>query len=203
MGKHETGYSVAPLYCYPTKQSHPIDALAHHLPLRGTNVWECASAYSDMARDLRRHEATVYTSDIVDYGAGQDAVIDFLSGQEPPFDFDLIITNPPGGPRNTTAVKFIERGLEHVAQRCATLALLLPADFDSARTRRHLFVDCPFFSSTIVLTRRIVWFERQDGKREAPKENHRWFVWRPDPERPPVHLYDPESQRSATEVGNG
>jgi hypothetical protein len=194
MGKHETGYPHAVDYLYPTKQSFVVDALAHHL--RGARVLEPACGTGDMAAALRRHGcARVYTSDIVDRRRGQDETLDFLSDREPRFDgFGFIITNPPGGPRNRTAVRFIERGLEYVDRYGVALALLLPSDFDSAVTRRRLFADCPHFAATIVLTRRIVWFERRDGNRPAPKENHRWFIWRGDAmrdKRPPVHLYDP------------
>jgi hypothetical protein len=42
--------------------------------------------------------------------------------------------------------------------------------------------------------KRIVWFERDDGMREAPKKNHAWFVWQRSPlrvRRVPVILYAP------------
>jgi hypothetical protein len=45
-----------------------------------------------------------------------------------------------------------------------------------------------------VLTRRIVWFERTDNVREAPKENSAWFCWAYSPlraHRPPIILYAP------------
>jgi hypothetical protein len=194
MGKHEVGYARAERDLYPTIQSFVVDALAHRLDLRGARIWEPASGNGDMARDLRRHGAVVHATDNVDRGASQDEILDFLSDREPRFtDLTYIITNPPGGSRNATAVKFVERGLAYVARRGVTLALLLPSDFDSGRTRRHLFADCPHFAAAIVLTRRIVWFERRDGKRPAPKENHRWFVWCPDQNgRPAAHLHDPE-----------
>src|SRR5262249_35684246 len=73
-------------------------------------------------------------------------------------------------------------------------ALLLPYDFDSAKTRARYFGDCPHFVAKIALTKRIVWFERNDGIREAPKENSAWFLWQRSPLRlrhPPVILYAP------------
>jgi hypothetical protein len=48
-----------------------------------------------------------------------------------------------------------------------------------------------------VLTRRVVWFQRQDDKREAPKENSAWFLWQHSPlriPRAPVILYAPATQ---------
>src|SRR5262249_23546724 len=61
-------------------------------------------------------------------------------------------------------------------------------------SRRRFFADCPHFRAKIALTKRIVWFVRPDGKREAPKENHAWFIWERTALRvrgPPVTLYAP------------
>jgi hypothetical protein len=71
---------------------------------------------------------------------------------------------------------------------------LLPCDFDSAKTRARYFGDCPEFVGKIVLRERIVWFQRSDGIREAPKENSAWFLWERSPlriRRQPVILYAP------------
>ena len=54
--------------------------------------------------------------------------------------------------------------------------------------------DCPEFVGKIVLRERIVWFQRSDGIREAPKENSAWFLWERSPlrvRRQPVILYAP------------
>ena len=91
------------------------------------------------------------------------------------------------------AERFIAAGLAHLERgEAAVLALLLPSDFDSAGGRRRFFADCPRFSAKIALTRRIVWFERTDGIREAPKENHAWYMWeRADLPWGPLLLYGP------------
>jgi hypothetical protein len=191
MGKHEHGYQRVANDLYPTVPRFVVEAVALHFDLKGSRVWEPATGSGDMAQALRRCGAFVFESDIIDRG-DQDATLDFLADVEPRFtDFAFIITNPPGGLRNQTAVAFIERGLARVTRRGVTLCLLLPADFDSALTRRRLFADCPHFAGTIVLTRRPVWFERPDGKHPAPKENFRWFIWEPDRRSArPFHLYD-------------
>jgi hypothetical protein len=194
MGKHETGYARVARDLYPTP-SWVIAALAEHLELRGLTVWEptCGDGRMDVA--LRSAGAAcVYASDIVDYGSGQDEVLDFLSAQNPKLErFDAIVTNPPFGPGGTLATAFIEVGLRRLGPN-GLLALLLPADFDSAKTRARIFGDHPWFAAKIALTRRIVWFERDDGIREAPKENHAWFLWQRSPlraRRGPVILYAP------------
>jgi hypothetical protein len=189
MGKHETGYRRAERDLHPTPP-WVVDVLARHLNFRGARVWEPACGPGRMVNALRAHGALVYASDVVDYGGTQDEVLDFLSDREPRFaDFDFVVSNPPGGKGNWTAFKFIKRGLERVTKAGATLALLLPADFDSGATRRPFFVDR--LSATVVLTRRPVWFDRTDGEKAAPKENFRWFVWRPNQGPwPAIHLYD-------------
>jgi hypothetical protein len=145
--------------------------------------------------------ARVHASDIVDRGAEQDEVLDFLSAQMPKLERppDLICTNPPFGQGGRLATAFIETGLARIRQhRGLLLALLLPCDFDSAKTRARYFGDCPDFVAKIVLTHRIIWFERTDGKRAAPKENTAWFLWAHTPLRvrhPPVILYAPADIR--------
>jgi hypothetical protein len=189
MGKHETSYRRAERDLYPTPP-WVVDVLAPYLDLRGVRVWEPACGPGRMVNALRAHGATVYASDVVDYGGLQYEVLDFLSDREPGFaDCGAIITNPPGGKGNRMAFEFVRRGLERSAKTGATLGLLLPADFDSGATRRPFFVDR--LSATVVLTKRVTWFDRPDGEKVAPKENHRWFIWRPDQNgRPAIHLYD-------------
>ena len=151
-----------------------------------------------MAEALRQQGcARVYTSDIVDRGTGQDEVLDFLSAQMPELArFDMSATNPPFGQGGRQATAFIEVGLRRLPVG-AVLALLLPCDFDSAKTRARYFDDCPEFVGKIVLRERIVWFQRSDGIREAPKENSAWFLWERSPlriRRQPVLLYAKASQ---------
>jgi hypothetical protein len=194
MGKHETGYARAERDLYPTPR-WVVSALAEHVDLRGLTVWEPACGDGRMAEALRLQGcARVYTSDIVDRGTGQDEVLDFLSAQMPErARFDMSVTNPPFGQGGRQATAFIEAGLRRLPVG-AMLALLLPCDFDSAKTRARYFGDCPEFRGKIVLRERIVWFPRSDGIREAPKENSAWFLWGRSPlriRRQPVILYAP------------
>jgi len=195
MGKHGTEYARLERDLYPTP-SWVIDALAEHVDLRGLTVWEPACSDGRMAEALRLQGcARVYTSDIVDRGTGQDEVLDFLSAnlERPP---DAIITNPPFGQGGRLATQFIEVGLTRIRRYGGLLALLLPVDFDSAKTRARYFGDCPDFVAKIVLRKRIVWFQRDDGNREAPKENSAWFLWQRSllRNRPPITLYAPETE---------
>jgi hypothetical protein len=199
MGKHQTGYERVDKDLYPTRERWVTEALLAHIDLAGLVVWEPAAGEGDMAKVLKASSAArIYCSDVVDRGYPLDALHDFTSpsSPDPGIRFDAIITNPPFGLRAATAEAFIEAGLRHIAKG-GLLALLLPTDFDSAGRRRPLFHGCPWFAARISLTRRIVWFERPDGQREAPKENHCWFVWQRTALRistAPAMLYGPTTQ---------
>jgi hypothetical protein len=199
MGKHETGYARVEKDLYRTREAWVTRALLEHASVAGLRTWEMAAGLGDMVKVLKADGAHVYCSDIVDRGYPLDAVFDFMSASLPPnLEFDCMITNPAYGDRNKLAERFIEVGLTRIPPH-GFLALLLPRDFDSAVTRRHLFNDCRAFDATIVLTKRIVWFEPADGERKGPKENHAWFVWSHRPllraGSRPVVLYGPRSGR--------
>ena len=158
-----------------------------------------------MAEVLKAEGASVYCSDIEQREYPLDAQFDFLSDHDPrqlsfawgrslpAFDaFDWFISNPPYGFRCRLINPFIEIGLRRLGPNGA-LALLLPNDCDSAKERIRYFGACTAFDTKIILTKRIVWFERTDGKPESPKENHCWCVWRRSrqPGRRPQILYEP------------
>ncbi len=191
MGKHEAGYLRIDKDFYPTP-AWPVWALAGHIRLAGKFVWEPAAGAGHMAETLKAIGASVYCTDIEYRGYDLSAVADFLT-VKPPADIHGIITNPPW----SLARQFIERGLIHIADG-KLLALLLPADFESAKTRQHLFGGCPYFAAKIVLTRRIMWFEAPAGERKSPKENSAWYVWLGEPRsRPPIILYAPKRNGAA------
>jgi hypothetical protein len=122
-----------------------------------------------------------------------DAVLDFVAGQHPnTARFSAIITNPPFGNRGKLAEQFIETGLRQLID-FGFMALLLPVDFDSAKTRPRFFASCSHFAGKIILAKRIVWFANPDPKRENPKENSAWFLWSRNVirGRPPIIRYAP------------
>jgi len=198
MGKHEASYARVERDLYLTRETWVTEALLAHIDLAGRSVWEPAAGHGDMAEVLKAGGADVFCSDITEYGYPLDAVCDFTLTKEGRW-FGCIVTNPPGGPRNTLAEAFIETGLRALAPG-QVLALLLPADFDCAGTRRRFFADCPHFRAKIVLTRRITWFARTDGIRAAPKENHAWYVWERTALRTrgqPLTLYGPSREETS------
>jgi hypothetical protein len=126
-------------------------------------VWEPASGTGSMADTIRKHtSAEVLESDI---STGSDFLT--TTGN---FAGD-IITNPPFN----LARQFIEHALQATKQHQGLCAFLLKVDFDSGKTRRHLFQNHPAFLFKLTLLQRIVWFD--NGPATAPSENHAWFVW--------------------------
>jgi hypothetical protein len=198
MGKHGAEYARVERDLYPTPH-WVVAALAEHIDLTGLTVWEPACGDGRIVEALRSAGcARVYATDIVARGCCQVEVLDFLSVKNPKLARppDATITNPPFGASGRKAVAFIETGLTRIRRHRGILALLLPRDFDSAKTRTRYFADCPEFVATIVLLRRVAWFQRSDGIREAPKENSAWFLWERGAlrvRRPPITLYAPDS----------
>lgn len=176
MGKHESGYVRVPRDLYPTP-SWVTAALIEYVDVTGKNIWEPACGNGRMSEALITAGAKVYSTDIADHGyAGLNRLFDFTAPIGAPVSFDGVITNPPFGPRGKLAEVFIDAGLRHINGR-GFLALLLPAGFDSAKTRRHLFDVHPWFAAKIVLTRRVKWFEHPSKPNRQPKENSAWFLW--------------------------
>lgn len=101
-----------------------------------------------------------------------------------PVGCDCIITNPP----YDLATEFIHRALSLMRQVDGQVMMLLRTDFDHAKSRRNLFMDCPAFAKKLVLTKRIRWFEDSDG---SPSFNHAWFLWDWKHIGPPTLAYGP------------
>jgi hypothetical protein len=170
MSQRPSGYQRQERDSYETP-SWVTEALRPHLSLLHT-IWEPACGSGAMARVLESWGVKVIATDIAD---GQD----FLSfGRQA---VDAIITNPP----YALAQEFIEHALRLTT---GIVAMLLRCDFDHARTRQHLFGNCPVFAKKLVLTKRIVWF---DSPKAAPSFNHCWMIWDKKHEGPPALAYGP------------
>jgi hypothetical protein len=173
MGKHETGYARVDRDYYPTPSWATL-ALLEHINIDGLDIWEPACGGGHMSEVLKAAGANVYSSDVTDRGyAGLDALIDYTAPPPAGLTFNGTITNPPFGKRGKLAVAFMRIGLRNMGD--GFLALLLPCDFDSAKTRAPVFRDCPQFAGKIVLTRRCKWYD--NGNKHGPKENSAWFLW--------------------------
>jgi hypothetical protein len=192
MGKYGNEYERPDKDLFPTP-AWVTEALAEHVDLAGRTIWEPAAGTGEMAEALKAAGAKVYCSDIEQRSYPLDERMDFTCGRKPKLRHcDGIVTNSAYGDRNKLAEAFVVTGLRHIATG-GFLALLLFTDFDNASTRSQLF-DRPEFVGKILLRERIVWFKRNDGKREQPRENHAWYLWqRPllRIHRTPIVLYAP------------
>jgi hypothetical protein len=97
---------------------------------------------------------------------------DFITGEFPDQAECDFVTNPPyGNKRGSLAVQFVERALDVTKPWQGKVVMLLPFDFDAAKTRRHLF-DRKEFAAKIVLPYRVAWFNGKSGS-----TIHAWFCW--------------------------
>lgn len=166
MSQRGSGYERRQLDSYLTP-SWVTEALLGSILARPGTIWEPAAGGDDMVRVLRGQFVVLAT----DVQTG----VDFLDTERlPDASIRGIVTNPP----YDKAQEFCEHALALTKPVSGFVAMLLRVDFDSAKTRAHLFRHCPAWSKKIVLTKRIVWFVEDDGKPKAsPSFNHAWYVW--------------------------
>lgn len=137
-------------------------------------IWEPAAGSGQMARAMSDRGYEVICSDIQPE-PGHSFGHDFTAPDLPQLmtsAFGAIITNPP----YDQAEAFVAGALDLVAPTGGVVAMLLKVDWDSARTRRRFFADCPAWCRKLVLLDRIHWFDPEPGK-AGPSENHAWYVW--------------------------
>jgi methylase of polypeptide subunit release factors len=165
MSQRDSGYARKANEAYQTPE-WVVEAVLPHIPQHGIvpMIWEPACGNGNIVKVLSDNGYSVHATDAQD-GANFYA---FDTDQ----GCDGIITNPP----YTDAAAFVEHALNLMQPMSGFVLMLLAQDFDSAKSRRYLFEDAPF-AKKITLLKRIVWFKRTDGKREAPSQNHAWYLW--------------------------
>ena len=147
---------------YPTPPE-VLDVLFEHVRFRGPILDPACGKLKRVVVAAERHGYNAIGDDLI-YGG--DFLATRSTGQH-----DLV-TNPPfGDRRGTLTLKFIEHALELTAPEQRKVAMLLPVDFDSGKTRQHVF-NHPAFEQKLVLLDRIKWFNGKSGSL-----NHAWFVW--------------------------
>ena len=161
MAQRQSGYAREHNDAYETPEWVTL-AVLPYLRQHCACPWDCANGpRSKIVRALREAGFGLRA-----FATGDD----FLARASLPYaHVDAICTNPPYGGGGRLAVQFIEHALELVP----VVAMLLRVDFDSGKTRQHLFGDCRAFDRKIVLLDRVAWFERQG----RPSDNHAWFIW--------------------------
>lgn len=179
MSQRESGYERKERDLYETPE-WVTEALIPHLPRRPGFTWEPAMGGGKMVRAFSNNGLNWYGSDI---DSGEDFL---LFARVPSGDIDAVITNPP----YELGSEFCEHALKLMESCGGQVAMLMRTDFDHAKSRSHLFRDCPAFAKKVVLTKRIVWFEPEPGsKGKSPSFNHAWFIWDWKHEGPPTIGY--------------
>ncbi len=164
----ESGYERIARDAYYTP-AWCTEALLRHVKFEG-KIWECAAGDGQMSLVLERAGKSVLASDIHPIWP-VTIPADFLAVALPPTNVRHVITNPP----YTMAQDFIERAQAVTAYRGGgKVAMLLRNEYDSAKTRQHLFSKCPQFALKLVLTKRPKWFA---DEKASPRHNFSWFVW--------------------------
>lgn len=188
MSQRDSGYERKERDLYETPEWVTLALIPHLPPCR--NIWEPACGSGKMARVLPN---VSYATDLVtDYEEGDDGH-DFLKTKTAPapvprFECTGIVTNPP----YELATEFCNHALYLMRQVDGVVAMLLRTDFDHAKTRAHLFSDCPAFAKKLVLRKRIMWFEPEPGKKaSSPSFNHAWYIWDWKHVGPPTIAYGP------------
>lgn len=173
MTKYGNRKERMPLDLYQTPKSN-ADAIFDHLGVRSCVHWEPFAGDGNICRSAIERDCSGIAWDIKQYSHPLDRVADFLNvpAAEHP-DYDFLISNPPYGPKNKQIVPIVQRILKGRPIH-GVVVLLLPAEFDSGKTRQSIFRKEPLFRGKIKLTERVRWFEDLAGM-----ENHAWFVWGP------------------------
>lgn len=160
MSQRKSGFARKDFDEYSTP-TWVTQVLISHLPPHVKTIWEPACGNGQMVEAFRDAGYDILATDI-------QQGIDFFE-EKPRANIDLICTNPPFN----ASEEFIKKALQLSAPN-GMVAMLLRTDYDHAKSRRHLFKDCPQFSMQIKLLSRIVWFEPAVA---SPSQNHSWFVW--------------------------
>jgi hypothetical protein len=194
MSQRDSGYARKELDLYETPE-WVTEALITHID-QPELIWEPACGFGKMLDVLQRKTgAKVLATDIsdgpefdfLDLSSAEDAQR-LVNPSEVIGEVRAIVTNPP----YNLAEQFCEHALRLMEPKGGLVAMLLRTDFDHAKSRTHLFRDCPAFAKKLVLMKRIVWFVDDNGKPKAsPSFNHCWMIWDWKHEGPPTIAYGP------------
>jgi methylase of polypeptide subunit release factors len=187
MSQRDSGYARKERDLYETPE-WVTEAVVPHLTRLPGCIWEPAMGSGKMVRVLMRHTWITGTDIAAEYEKCRKDFLACPQVLEAGRPIDAIITNPP----YELAQEFIEHALRLMEPVGGPVAMLLRTDFDHAKSRAHLFRDCPAFAKKLVLMKRITWFEPEPGaKGKSPSFNHAWYIWDWKHEGPPSIAYGP------------
>jgi hypothetical protein len=169
MAQRNSGYERRPFDLYETP-GWVTESLLPFIPKRIRRVLEPAAGKGAIVKVLQANFYGVLATDLNEFIDGKICAADFLDESYPISSWpEAIITNPP----YNKASEFARKSVRIMMKRKGFVALLLAENFDCAKGREDIFGGCPYYSTKIVLTRRIKWF---DGG-SSPSSNHAWFLW--------------------------
>jgi len=158
------------------------EALLRHVRLRGP-VWEPCCGTGDMAEVLSRHGHAVVATDVADHGYGTPG-IDIFGCTTYPGGCRSLVTNPPYGDGGSLAdrtrspaalLRFVRHTLALAEAAQGQAALLVRLQWIAGQRAAALLSSGPFVA-TIVLTRRIRWFDRGELTNSG-QHHHAWVVF--------------------------
>ena len=144
-----------------------VHALLEHVKLPKA-IWEPAVGDGAIAKVLVKRGHDVYASDIKDYGYPGTRLMDFLKPRVT-IGHSAVVTNPP----YELAAEFVEEAINQTHIGEGMVCMLLRNEFDSAKSRLHLF-DNHVFAGKLVLTQRPHWTANRTA---SPRHNFAWFIW--------------------------
>ena len=178
---HVSGYDREGRDFYATP-SWVTEALLRHVRFRGP-VWEPCCGDGAMSNVLVAHRYDVVSTDIAERGFG-GAGIDFLACRDLPGGCRSIVTNPPYGDTGShtgqekspaAMLNFMRHALALTASVQGQLALLVRLQWIAGRRAADLLSSGPF-AATVILTRRIQWFDMGE-RTNAAQHHHAWVVF--------------------------
>ena len=192
---HASGYEREGRDFYATPE-WVTQALLRHVRFHG-QVWEPCCGDGAMSKVLLATGYGVTSTDITDRGFGT-AGVDFLACTDMPGDCRSIVTNPPYGDTGShkgqaksplAMLDFLRHALVLTASVQGQLALLVRLQWIAGRRAADVLSSGPF-AATIVLTRRIRWFNMGEHTNSA-QHHHAWVVFdhAHPPGSPPALLY--------------
>lgn len=179
MSQRTSGFERQPGDQYMTP-GWVADTLLSVVPVYG-NVWEPAAGDGGIVKAIKDNRGPWVKVHATDIDPSFNWPIqDFMEEHshvhmpsEAPF---WIITNPPYGPQGKLAEAFTRLAITYTEFNCGCAAMLLPVDWDAAKTRHDIFEDFPGHVTKITLTERIRWTNLPQSK-SGPSQNHAWFIW--------------------------
>jgi hypothetical protein len=192
---HVSGYDRNSRDFYATPA--PVtEALLKHIRFRGP-IWEPCCGDGAMSSVLASQGYDVVSTDIADRGFGTPGV-DFLACRTVPEGCRSIVTNPPYGDTGshvgqskspTAMLDFLHHALTLAASVDGQLALLVRLQWIAGKRAADMMSAAPF-AATVVLTKRIRWFDMGERTNSA-QHHHAWVVFdHAHPKgQPPALLY--------------